>query len=906
MNLDPQKTVFLIDGSSFLYRAYYSLRPLHTSSGIPVQAVYSFCRMIQKLIKTFGMRNVVLVWDSKGKTTRHELYQAYKATRQAPPSDLYEQKKYIIRFAELIGMCQKAQIGIEADDIMYSIAQERSQEGDIICLITSDKDMAQMLSDRVVMFDPFKDDIVDAQKFTAKKGIPVEKLPFYFALLGDASDNIPGVRGIGDKGALELVTQFASLDEMYANLDAVKRPKVRMLLQEQKDSAYLSYKLFLLQYHPSGLTRSDMAFDVAHWSRAMPLFKELGFKSLMQELQENKELAAEIVENKLSNFKKYQFITVTTTDALRQLIVEMKKRPACAIDTETTGLNPLQADLVGISIAVQEGTAYYLPCGHKTDAEQLSQKEIIDALKPLLEDPTYKKYMHHAKFDQLVLKRAGIDVRGLAFDTLIAARLVARDWQKISLKDLSEHYLGESMLSYDEVVKANKLKNFSYVPLSIATLYAAADAHQTLRLKKIFEQELRKEKLDELYRDIEFPLIQVLYAMELQGIFCDKNVLKSLEISVTQELAIIEKQIFALVGDVYGAINLNSPKQVEELLFQHLQLPPQKKSGSSNRLSTDQEVLEALSALHPVPGLILKYRELAKLKNTYLDALPQYINPVTGNIHTTFSQTVVATGRLASSDPNLQNIPTGSGWGGEIRAAFKPKSGHVFISADYSQIELRVLAHLAQDQNLINAFLQGHDIHAETAARLFDVPLSDVTTEQRQIGKRINFSVLYGLTPFGLSQDLKIPFKDAKIYIEKYFAQYPAVSVWMEHVVDTCKKQGYVETFWGRRRYVPGIYEKNKSLYDLAKRVAINTVAQGTAADIMKMGMIRVHELLNAKNLDAHIIVQIHDELLVTASLEHASQVEMLMKTALEQIVSWSIPLVATTRSGSSWKEVSK
>ncbi|MCL4229134.1 DNA polymerase I [Candidatus Dependentiae bacterium] len=906
MNLDPQKTVFLIDGSSFLYRAYYSLRPLHTSSGIPVQAVYSFCRMIQKLIKTFGMRYVVLVWDSKGKTTRHELYQAYKATRQAPPSDLYEQKKYIIRFAELIGMCQKAQSGIEADDIMYSIAQERSQEGDTVCLITSDKDMAQMLSERVVMFDPFKDDIVDAQKFTAKKGVPIEKLPFYFALLGDASDNIPGVRGIGDKGALELVTQFASLDSMYANLDAVKRPKVRALLQEQKDNAYLSHKLFLLQYHPSGLTRSDMAFDSAHWSRAMPLFQELGFKSLMQELRQNKELAAEIVESKLNNFKKYQFITVTTTDALKQLIVEMKKRSAFAIDTETTGLNALQADLVGISVAVQEGIAYYLPCGHKTDAEQLTQEEIINTLKPLLEDPTSKKYMHHAKFDQLVLKKAGIDVHGLAFDTLIAARLVARDWQKISLKDLSEHYLGEGMLSYDEVVKANKLKNFSYVPLGLATLYAAADAHQTLRLKKVFEQELRKEKLDELYQDIEFPLIQVLYAMELEGIFCDKSILKSLEISVAQELESIEKQISTLVGDAYGAINLNSPKQVEELLFYHLQLPPQKKSGSSNRLSTDQEVLEALSALHPIPGLILKYRELSKLKNTYLDALPQYINPETGKIHTTFSQTAVATGRLASSEPNLQNIPTGSGWGGEIRAAFKPKSGHVFISADYSQIELRVLAHLSQDQNLIHAFLQGHDIHAETAARLFDVSLSHVTTEQRQIGKRINFSVLYGLTPFGLSQDLKIPFKDAKDYIEKYFAQYPDVSRWMERIVDSCKKNGYVETFWGRRRYVPGIYEKNKSLYDLAKRVAINTVAQGTAADIMKMGMIKIHELFHTKNLDAHIIVQIHDELLVTASREHVSQVEMLMKATLEQVVSWSIPLIVATRSGSSWKEVSK
>ncbi|HGJ65076.1 TPA: hypothetical protein ENS27_06770 [bacterium] len=372
MNLDPQKTVFVIDGSSFLYCAYYSLRSLHTSSGIPVQAVYSFCRMIQKLIKTFGMRYVVLVWDSKGRTTRHELYQAYKATRQSSPSDLYEQKKYIIRFAELIGMCQKAQNGIEADDIMYSIARERLNEGNTVCLITSDKNMVQILSERIVIFDPFKDDVIDAQKFMAEKGIPVDKIPFYFALLGDSSDNIPGVHGIGDKGALELVKQFASLDDMYANLDAIKRPKVRALLQQQKDNAYLSYKLFLLQYHLSGLTKSDMAFDSSHWSRAMPLFQELDFKSMVRELQQNKELIAEIVESKLNNFKKYKFVTVTNTEMLEHLIVEIKKRLAFAIDTETTGLNALQADLVGISIAVQEGVSYYLLCGHMTDTEQLS------------------------------------------------------------------------------------------------------------------------------------------------------------------------------------------------------------------------------------------------------------------------------------------------------------------------------------------------------------------------------------------------------------------------------------------------------------------------------------------------------------------------------------------------------
>ncbi len=906
MNLDPKKTLFLIDGSSFLYRAYYGVRPLHTSKGLPVQAVYSFCRMIKKLIDTFHMQNVVLVWDSKGKTTRHTMYAEYKATRQAPPSDIFEQKEYILKFADLIGLRQIAQQGIEADDIMYSIAQERKKDGYTICVVSSDKDMAQMLDEQTVIFDPFKDAILDAKKFEEKKGFPVEKLPFYFAILGDASDNIPGVKGIGEKGALELVTQFSSLQDVYDNLPKVHKPKTQKLLAEQKDNAFLSEKLFLLQYHPSGLIKNDIVFDQSNWSHALPLFQELEFKSLIKDIEQNSGLQSSAVEKKIEVFKKYDFRTVTTHEELRDLCAALQKHKIFAIDTETTGLDVFNSELVGLSICYQEGISYYIPCGHKVEGHQLSRKEVLDGLRPYLEDSTYKKYMHSAKFDMHVLKTAGVDVHGLAFDTLIAARLVAKDWQKISLKQLSEHYLGEEMLSFDEVVKANKYKNFSYVPLGLATQYAAADAHQTLRLKKIFEAELRKEKLATLFETIEFPLVEVLYNMELAGIACDVNVLKDLDLVVTAELTTIEAQIAALVGESYKDLNLNSPKQVEELLFQRLNLPPQKKSGTGERYSTDQEVLETLSHLHPVPGLILKYRELAKLKSTYIDALPGYVDPKTNLIHTSFSQTAVATGRLASSDPNLQNIPTGGGLGSKIRAAFKPQEGHLFLSADYSQIELRVLAQLSQDKNLVIAFLGGHDIHAETAARLFDVELKDVTNEQRQIGKRINFSILYGLTPFGLAQDLGIPFKDAKLYIEKYFAQYPAVSTWMEETIDMCKKEGYVQTMWGRRRYVPGIYEKNKSLYELAKRVAINTVAQGSAADITKIGMINLDKTFKEHNLDAHIVLQIHDELLISVNKDQLEKTQELVKQVLESVVSWSIPLEIKTRVGFNWEEVSK
>lgn len=913
VTFDPKKssiklsknTVFLIDGSSFLYRAYYSLRPLHTSKGVPVQAVYSFCRMIKKLIDKFKVENVVLVWDSRGKTTRHEMYESYKATRQAPPSDLFEQKEYIVKFADMIGMRQAATKGIEADDIMYSIGIERKKEGQSVCVITGDKDMAQMLDDQTVIYDPFKDIIIDTNYFVEKNKFPVEKLPFFYAILGDASDNIPGVKGIGEKGALELVTQFASLDDVYEHLDRVHKPKMRTLLQEQKDNAFLSQKLFLLQYHPSGLSSEEIKFCKTNWAQALPLFEELEFKSLIKEVHQEQGMQTSFIEAKIDGLKSYDFRLVTSQEELKELLRDLKQHKVFAVDTETTGLDTTTADLVGVSIAWQEGVSYYIPCGHRVEGPQLTHEEVVSALKPILEDPIYKKYMHSAKFDELVFKTAGINVQGLVFDTIIAARLIAKDWQKISLKTLSEYYLGEPMLSYDEVVKANKYKNFSYVPLGLATQYAAADAHQTLRLKKIFEHELRKEKLYELFENVEMPLIHVLYDMEVEGIPCDKAILEKLNKEVSAELATLEKQILGFVGHEYQEINLNSPKQIGELLFDHLKLPPQKKSGSGESYSTDVDVLRELSTLHPVPGLIIKYRELTKLKSTYIEALPDYIDK-DGRIHTSFNQTAVATGRLASSDPNLQNIPTGGGFGGEIRAAFKPKPGHVFLSADYSQIELRVLAQVSQDKNLMNAFLGGHDVHAETAALLFDEPLNRVTNEQRQIGKRINFSILYGLTPFGLSQDLGIPFKDAKLYIEKYFAQYPGVSVWMESTVDDCKKKGYVSTWWGRRRYVPGIYEKNKSLYELAKRVAINTVAQGTAADIMKIGMIQLDKALKEQKLDAQMVLQIHDELLISVKTEQAEQVQILVKQILENVVSWSIPLQVTTRIGDSWKEVSK
>lgn len=900
VKISPEKTIILIDASSFLYRSYYSMRPLHTPEGEAVQAVFGFCRMIKKLIDMFDPQYCALVWDSKGKTTRHETFPAYKATRQEPPSDLFVQKERIIQFADLIGCLQIAQPGIEADDIMYSVAKEQAAQGYTVILVTSDKDMGQAIDDHITIYDPNKDTMYDRATFKERVGVPVERLPFYFGLLGDASDNIPGVHGIGKKGAQDLVNQFNSLEDMYAHLDQIKKERVRTLLEEQKENAFLSRDLFLLQYKPSGITIEQLAFDKNKWAQAYPFFQELHFKSLIPQ-------AATAATTTIEQKKKYwadtyNFIIVNTSQLLEQLCQDIKKHKAFALDTETNGIRPLQTTFVGMSFCMQEGIAYYVPVGHQTFEKQLLKKEVFAALKPLLEDPAYKKYLHNAKFDQKVLHAQGIELQGITHDTILAASLIAKDGQRVGLKYLSLKYFNEDMLTYDDMVKNGAYKNFSYVPLADAVLYAAADAHQTFKLVKIIEEALKKEQMESLYQNIEMPVAQVLYAMECKGIHCDAAVLEDLDTMVIEAINRIDTDMQQYVTSA-TPVNLNSPKQVQDLLFKQLQLPPKKKSGKGV-YSTDQSVLVELMHLHPAPGLIMEYRELAKLKGTYIDALLDYINPKTGCIHTSYNQVAVATGRLSSVEPNLQNIPLESTI--SIRSAFKPKRGYVFISADYSQIELRVLAYLSQDATLIKAFQENRDIHQETAAHIFGVPSEQVTNEQRQVGKRINFSVLYGMTPYGLSKDMHLSFADAKKYIDRYFEQYPGVSHWMQETIAFVQQYGYVQTVWGRRRYVPAIYEKNRALYQEAERISINTVAQGTAAEIMKLGMIRLHKLLQDRGQDEHILLQIHDELLLCVPEGTAQEIDKIIRETLEQVVTWNVPLVVTTRHGGNWQAVTK
>lgn len=896
---NTQDRVFIVDGSSFLYRAYYSMPPLTARDGTTVHAVYGFCRMIKKIMDTYKPEHMVLVWDSKGPTMRHEIYPEYKQTRQAAPSDLGTQKQLIKEFAQLIGLTQLEMPGIEADDLMFSLAKELERNNQKSLLITSDKDLRQVLSEHVHILDPFQEKIITRESAEEKYGFSLDKLPFYFGLIGDTSDNIPGVKGVGPKTAQDLVNQFATMHDLYENLEQVKSERVRKLLQENKESAFLSQDLFTLRPIDTMLTKNCCTVSLANWANARPLFERFNFKTFLKSMGvESAELAAPV-----DLHKKYTFKMVTHVDELQEACNEIRKLGRCALDTESDGLDPLNCMLVGVSLCAQEGVAYYIPIAHQTGEPQIPAAETLRLLKSVLEDEKIEKYLHHAKFDALMLYGAGINLRGITFDTMIAASLLVADGQRIGLKYLSEYYLQEPMFHFDDVVKKGKYPNFAYVPLALATEYAAADAHQTMRLYNTFKKGLAEVGQLDLFEKLEMPLLNTLYAMEQEGIICDEQVIYSINNTVTEEMQRLHTQIIDIIGHEYANINLNSPKQLEELLFVRMKLPVIKKTAARTSYSTDQEVLRELSKIHPVPALIMRYRELAKLKSTYLDALGHYINPRTKRIHTTFSQTVVATGRLASSEPNLQNIPVDRY---HVRSAFKPKEGSLFLSADYSQIELRVLGYLSQDQTLIQAFNEGIDIHALTAAGLFNVPVDQVVSEQRQVAKRINFSILYGLTAHGLSKDLDISHALAKEYIEKFMAQYPGVQAWMESVVAKTKELGYVETLFKRRRYLPGIYEKNKTMYDLARRVAINTVAQGTAAELVKLGMINLEKSLRARNLSSKMLLQIHDELLLEVAISEKDQVHKLVIDTLEHVVVWNVPLVVTTRFGANWQEVTK
>lgn len=936
MNRIKKNALFLIDGSYILYRSYYGMRPLKNSKGVYVQAVYGFCRAVKKLMDMFDPRYLSIVWDSKGKTFRSKIFEAYKATRDAAPSDLFEQKKYITKFADLIGIKQIAKVGYEADDLIASMAQ--SYSGEQVVIIGADKDLLQLLSNKIIIYDPFKEEIVDKKQFKEHRGYGPDKLPFYHSLLGDASDNIPGVKGIGKKGATDLVLQFDSLDDLYNNLDRIKKERTRRLLQEGEKNAYLSFKLFLLGASNLIVGTEGIEFDKNKYINAASLFEEFEFKFLLNDLKKifgKKEVESclkiksavkigrdatqmslfekplDKVEAKLKPEKdSWNCHTILTYSDLDVLIKNMENCSEIAIDTETTGLRPLQNELVGISFAFNNKEAFYIPFSHKDhSAKQLNRTLVLEKLKPLFLSKKIDKIMQNAKFDLLVLKHYGADVNNVTFDTLIAASLLRRENDKINLKVLSATYLNEPMNTFEQIVE-KRYKNFSYVPLDRAAKYAAYDSLQTLKLKPILERKLKEiKKLHTLFIKLEMPLSFVLFKMELEGIHLDVKKLNEIGKEIELDLKKVKDKIFGLIesgpAKKWKDINLSSPKQLETFLFDELKLPALKRTLKGKR-STGEEVLAKLSKVHPIPVLILQYRELMKLLSTYIDSLIKEVNPKTSRIHTSFSQTLVKTGRLSSSNPNMQNIPASSEYGLKIRSAFTARKGCLLLAADYSQIELRVLAYMSKDKNLLNAFNNNIDIHLQTSAQIFDIPIELVTKKQRQIGKRINFSIIYGLTPYGLSQDLGIKPSEAKEYIDRYFETYKGVAKWIEHTIKKAKEIGYVQTLMGRRRYISGLQEKNKHLYQAAARIAINSPVQGSSAEIIKKAMINIVNIFEKKDLNAKMILQIHDELVLEVPIPEIETVQKIVKKEMETVVKWKVPLLIVSKVGKNWALVTK
>ncbi|TLM65795.1 MAG: DNA polymerase I [Deltaproteobacteria bacterium] len=886
---DTPKRLFLIDGSGYIYRAYFAIRHLSNSKGQATNAVYGFINMLLKVVREQQPDHLAVIFDSKGPTFRHELYPAYKANRAAMPDDLVPQVPVIKDVVRAFNMPAIELPGFEADDIIATLARRFAGEGLEVTVVTGDKDLMQIVAERVTLLDTMKDQASGLAEVEARFGGTPAQVVEVQALAGDSSDNVPGVPGIGEKTAVELIREFGSVENLLANLNRVKG-KRRENLETYAEQARLSWQLVKL--------RDDvpLALDYAGFALAPPdrdaltrLFKELEFHKLLQEFSSEQQTSGE------------GYRCVLTDADLASLVAELKSAGRFAFDTETTGLDPLRADLVGLSFAVRAGEGWYIPVGHYYLGvpEQLPRQRVLDLLRPLLEDPGLKKIGQNIKFDALVLAHAGIELRGVETDTMIASYLARPEAKSHGMDALASELLGYRTISYAEVTGSGKHQvTFDQVAIEKATVYAAEDADITLRLAEKLLPLVGETGQERLLREVEMPLVGILTAMERTGVRIDSDFLGSLSREFEGKLAALEQQIFQLAG---GPFNVASPKQLGEVLFERLKLPRGRKTKTG--WSTDSDVLATLAEDQPIAALILEHRSLAKLKGTYTDALPKLVNPDTGRIHTSFNQAVTATGRLSSSEPNLQNIPIRTEEGRRIREGFVPAAGCVLLSADYSQVELRILAHLADVPVLKEAFARGEDIHRRTASEVFGVFPEMVSDEQRRQAKTINFGVIYGMSAFGLANQLGIGRREAQAFIDAYFAHYPGIQAFMEAKIAEAREKQYVTTILGRRCAVPEIHSQNGAIRGYAERNAINYPVQGSAADIIKVAMVDIHRQLAAQKLRARMVLQVHDELVFEVPEGEVESVRALVRDGMEGAVPLSVPLAVEIGVGNSWRE---
>ena len=920
----------LVDGSSYLYRAFHAFPPLTNSAGEPTGAMYGVLNMLKSLISQVQPSHIAVVFDAKGKTFRDEMFEQYKSHRPPMPDDLRKQIQPLHDIIRALGIPLLVIEGVEADDVIGTLAVAASKANQKVLISTGDKDMAQLVDDNIMLINTMNNTLLDREAVIEKYGIPPELIIDYLALMGDSADNIPGVAGVGEKTALGLLQGIGSMAEIYANLDKVAELPIRGAkklgdkLLAEKEMADLSYRLATIKTDVAlDITPEQLTLGASNNDQLTEYFGRYEFKRWLNEVMNGADSITNNNEQptKINHYQatpalaqdnsdetlpaiqidRSRYETLLTEADLNRWVDKLKQVKLFALDTETDNLDYMAANLVGISFALENGEAAYLPLqlDYLGAPKTLEKTTALTLLKPVLENPAIQKVGQNFKYDLTIFARNGIDVQGVAFDTMLES-YVLNSTGRHNMDDLAKRYLGHQTISFEEI--AGKGKNqltFNQIPLEKAAEYAAEDADVTMKLQQVLWEKLSKEPtLEKLFKEMELPLLGVLSRMERRGVLIDSDALFLQSNEIANRLSELEEQAYVLAGQPF---NLASTKQLQEILFDKLGLPVIQKTPKGAP-STNEEVLEELAFSHELPKVLVEHRGLSKLKSTYTDKLPQMVNPQTGRVHTSYHQAVTATGRLSSSDPNLQNIPIRNEEGRRIRQAFIAREGFTVVAADYSQIELRIMAHLSQDQGLINAFTQGKDIHRSTAAEIFGVALDEVTSEQRRNAKAINFGLIYGMSAFGLSRQLGIGRADAQSYMDLYFKRYPGVQTFMHDIREKAKAQGYVETLFGRRLYLPDINSSNGMRRKAAERVAINAPMQGTAADIIKRAMIQLDQKLQ-NDPDIAMIMQVHDELVFEVRSEKVAFYSELIKTQMESAADLVVPLIVDVGQGTNWDE---
>ncbi len=886
------KTIYLIDGSAYIYRAYHAIRGLSNSKGLPTNAVLGFTKMLLKLIEDRNPEYIGMFFDVKGPTFRHEMFDAYKANRPPMPDDLSIQIPYIKDITKGFNIPVVEMSGYEADDLIGTLARRAEDAGFSVIMVTGDKDFMQLVTDKSIIWDPMKEKTIDSDFIKDTYGLEPRQMVDVMGLSGDSADNIPGVPGMGPKTSLALIKTFGSMEHLYEQVDTIKKKKQHENLVRYKEQALLSKELVRINDSvPLSFTPEDFKYRAPDSAVLSGLFKKLEFRQLQQSVIKRADLSK----------KKYK--AVLSIDELSDLITILETSGLFAIDTETTSKNPMAAELVGLSFSVKADEAFYIPCAHeyKDAPKQLKRDEVLKMLKPILENHKLKKIGQNIKYDWIVLKRHGINLSGVIFDTMLASYLINPSKRAHNLDQIALDFLDHKTISYEEVAgKGKKASCFSKVSLEKAVPYACEDADITLMAYNVLMPMLKDMGLEELFEKVEMPLVPVLMKMEMTGINVDREKLMVLSKSFEHQLDQLESSIYSIAGEEF---NIRSSQQLGKILFEKLKLPVQKKTKKKTGYSTDVDVLEILAEQHELPALILRHRTLAKLKSTYTDALIDLANPETERIHTSYNQTVTATGRLSSSEPNLQNIPVRTDEGKEIRKAFIPKKGWHLLAADYSQIELRILAHYSDDKILIKAFKEDEDIHIRTATEVFQVFPSLINSELRQQAKVINFGIVYGMSPYGLSKELGISRKMAKTYIHNYFTRYRGVKQFIDETIEQARISKKTSTLLGRIRLLPDINSSNKNLREFAERIAINTPIQGTAADLIKIAMITVDSAFTEKRLKSAMLLSVHDEIVFEVPPDELDTVRSLVKDIMEGLWELKVPLKVNMAVGENWAE---